>query len=154
MTTEPKGISLAGFWIWPWALWHLAWLVGMFAVPPVFGGTFTLTWFTWLYAAFLPLELIGAYDLSNDTDPRRAKTLSQWRQYVAERARPGTHGALSWKGLAGGSGLFDGTMVGLIVGHNFTEVAGPMAAGALGVIAGATVAAWLIPHFGWSDLTW
>jgi len=154
MTTEPRGTSLAGFWLWPWALWHLCWLAGMFVVPPVMGGAFTLAWYTWLYAAFLPLELAGAYDLRDDRDPRRAKTLSQWRQYVAERAKPGTKGMLSWKGLAGGSGIFDGAMVGLIVQHNFTDVVGTSPALALGMIAGATVAAWLVPHFGWSEKTW
>lgn len=154
MTTEKKGTSLAGFWVLPWALWHLAWLAGMFVVPPLFGGAFTLSWFTWLYAAFLPLELAGVYDLRDDKDPRRAKTLSQWRQYVAERAKPGTHGALSWKGLAGGSGIFDGTMVGLIVLHNFIDVVGGPAAGAVGVIIGATMTVWLVPHFGWSEKTW
>jgi len=143
-----KGISLAGFWLWPWAVWHVMWIAGLVVVATM--GVDPVTWFTWLYAAFLPLEIAGAIDVHNDTGRERAKTLSQWRQYVAQLGKADTAGWLSWKAVAGGSGLVDATLVMMLVRRNLVGF-GEAWSWTAAILVGTTLALWLVPHFGWRD---
>ncbi|HUX15850.1 MAG TPA: hypothetical protein VMW52_05220, partial [Phycisphaerae bacterium] len=73
MTTETEGaVRLGGFWLVPWALWHLFWLAGMSVVPAMDWPV--LTWYLWLYVAFVPLEIAGVVDRRDDADKSVAKT--------------------------------------------------------------------------------
>jgi len=149
MTTHSYGIHIAGVWLWPWAVWHVAWLAGMF-LPLTGWGVDLVTYYTWLYAVFLPMEVVGSIDLQDDHGSERAKTLSQWRQYVASMAKDGTKGPLSWKGLAAGSGLVDALLASLVVHQNLEPLGGwsVVAAGLVGI----SLALWLVPHYGWREI--
>ena len=153
-------IHLAGPFVWLWGAWHLVWLAAPWLVWPLWGtDALVATWYG-IYAAFLPLEIVGAARNARQGDGR-ARTLSQWRQWLAERApgdRPGwLDDVTSWRALAGGTGIYDALVSALLVGAAavaaFSDVAGPTVGAPAGVLVGVawglTVAAWLVPHFGW-----
>jgi len=137
-------INLAGTWLWLWGLWHIAWLAGLVVVLAVFGMDVAYYWFVALYSVFLPLEIVGAIDDRRWWKPgrtsERARTLSQFRQWVAQQGKGSKW--LGWKALAGGTGLVDATIVGYLVSR-----VNPV----IGVVIGLTVALWLVPHFGWRE---
>lgn len=154
-------IHLAGVYLWLWGVWHVAWAAGFVVVTPLWGGAATAAWFTALYAAFLPLEISGVLVNRRHGDGR-ARTLSEWRQYVAAMApdRPGiADDLLGWRGLAGATGILDAGVMGLIVGYHAQswtavfvgqDLAYPVGV-AVGLAWGFALAVWLVPHFGWRE---
>lgn len=150
-----RRLVFAGAWLWLWGLWHLAWAFGLFLSAPLFGGEFTIKWFLWLYVVFLPLELVGFWDLRNDKDPDkvRPKTLSQWRQWVASNhPKDNKQEWLGWKGVAAGTGLIDACIVSYVLyTFTFSAVFGTVFGLVLSILVGLTIAAWLMPHFGWTE---
>jgi len=135
-------IRLNGPWLWLWGAWHGAWLFGLIWVPfidPDLGPIY----FRLLYTVFLPMEIIGALDISDDTGIERAKTLSQWRQFIAQLGKPEASGFLSWGALAGGTGLIDATVVAWLVWDLHPLIS---------IITGLMLALWLVPHFGWRQV--
>lgn len=153
-----SSIKLAGPFLWLWGVWHVCWLAGFVVVAPLFGPEATALWFVALYSWFLPQEIIGATRKNQDG---RARTMSEFRQWVAQQAKPDRPGFLddltSWRGLAAGSGILDAAVMGMIVGHyamqwSFPFVGAlyaPVAGVVIGSMWGLTLALWLVPHFGW-----
>ena len=132
-------MQLAGIWLWLWGAWHMAWLFGLVWIP-FFRPEMADLYFRVLYTVFLPMEIIGAIDVSDDTGRQTAKTLSQFRQFVGQWGKEGKPVWLGWKALAGFTGLIDASILGWIVWD-----VNPLA----GVLMGLVLALWLVPHFGW-----
>lgn len=146
---------------WAWVLWHLCWLAGFVPVPMLFGSEIAAGWFVALYTCFVPLEIAGVWR-NNATRDGVPRTLSEFRELVAERSRnqPGFwDDFLSWKGVAGFSGVADAVVMGVIVGSQAQgwmvplvgpEYAPPVGA-CVGLVWGLGIAVWLIPHLGWNE---
>jgi len=146
-----------GIWTFIWGPWHIAWLIGFFWAVQ-FGGHL---YFTILYTVFLPAEIIGAW--RNGRAPKGdtlARTLSEWRQWVAAESKDNRPGFLdditSWRGLAGFSGVLDALITALVVGVNAQQWLGPLVGDyaqgfgiAVGIVWGLAIGWWLVPHFGW-----
>lgn len=127
-------------------------------MPGIFGKEVALKLFKWLYIAFLPLEIVGAIDRKDDTGREKAKTLSQWRQFVAQMSKPVSedapwwHHVISWRGLAAGTGLIDSVIVGNLIYTSVIIVFSPTIALTLAILFGVTLCVWLMPHFGFREI--
>lgn len=131
-------IKLAGTWMWLWSLWHVAWLGRLIWAPFMFTPHGCDLYTAILYTAFLPLEIVGTIDGSNDPQgsTEYAKTMSQFRQFAAQRGS-------SWAWMAAGTGLIDSWLVGSLVYHS-----SPV----LGVLVGLMLVGWLTRHYGWRQV--
>ena len=132
-------IKLAGIWMWFWSAWHIAWLGRLIWAPFVFSTHGCDLYTAILYSVFLPLEIVGAVDLSNDpkNSTEYVKTMSQFRQFSAQMGS-------AWAWMAAGSGLIDAWLLGSMIYRTESPV--------LGVIAGIVLAGWLTRHFGWRQV--
>jgi hypothetical protein len=95
-------IKIVTLWGIGWIAWCLALLVGW---TPLVPDEIRRDYLLWVLVVFFPLELVGAYDLRNDTGQEVAKTLSQLMQAIAQTAKPGTAWYRSWNAVPAGFSL-------------------------------------------------
>lgn len=125
-----------------WVLWHVAWLFGFVWVLRAGWPTSVDMFFAVLYTVFLPVEVLGVvFNHAKRDEPETARTLSQFRQRVAQEGKSESRG-VGWPALAGGSAAIDACVMTMLVSTLHPVI---------GMVVGFTVFLWLAPHFGWRE---
>jgi hypothetical protein len=124
-------IQLRGPFAWIWGGWHVGWLFGLFVVPWAFGLSVAVAYLAVLYMIFAVVEAVGFRINRTRQGPEVVRTLSQFRQWVAQQER--------WlMVIAMGAGAGDAAAVCLVVSELHPVI---------GMVLGFTVAAALMPHY-------